>query len=89
MGKNTVTSNANVDSFFEVKFEIYANDNLQGKHDRERGGEGGVDVMLKLSAFMSMTQKVASYRENDASGLERDVPSGADNLDGKMQSASV
>lgn len=43
----------------KMELEVDADCNLDDKHEHERGGEGGVDVMRKLTTAMHMSEKVA------------------------------
>lgn len=71
-----------VNAFLEMEFQIDAEDDLSDEHEHENRGEGGVNIRRELASAVGVAEEVADYGEDGTEGLEGNVPTGADNLEG-------
>ncbi len=55
---------------------------MSDEHEHENRGEGGVNVRRELASAVGVAEEVADYGEDGTEGLEGNVPTGADNLEG-------
>ena len=51
---DSVSTKASMDSFFEMQFQVDAEDDLDQEKKHEESGEGGMDVGGKLTAAVSV-----------------------------------
>ena len=70
-----------VDALFEMELQVNTHSNLGDQHEHDVWDELGVDVLGELSALVLVSEEVANDGDDGAEGLDRNVPSGSDNLE--------
>lgn len=74
-----------VDSLAEVQLQVCAEDDLNDHHEHQDVGERGVDVLGELSALVRVAEEVCHYCDHGADYLDRNVPTGSDDLNGSVR----
>lgn len=64
-----------------MELQIDSEDDLGSQHDREGGCEGRMYVGRKLAAAMLVPQEISNDSEDNAEGLQRNMPSRTDDLE--------
>lgn len=70
-----VGSDCGVEALGQVQLQVDTDEDLQGEHEAEGVGEGGVDVGRELAAAVLVAEEVGKKGEERAGGLDGDVPS--------------
>ena len=80
MAKYEITTDASVHAFLEMELQVYAQQYLHRKHERECVCEGSMDIRRELSPFVFVAEEVCHYGKDNAEALQRHMPSRPDNL---------
>ena len=84
MHHNRIPPYPRVDALFQMQLQIDSHHHLVRKHEHKHIGHGCVNVGRKLTTTMFMTEEIACYCKDGAEGLNGDVPSRPDNLEGSL-----
>jgi len=80
MAEHDIPTDPAVDPLIEVKLQVRPQHDLDHEHEHQGVGKRGVDVFGELAALVGVSHEEGQHGENRPDDLDRDVPSGADDL---------